>query len=416
MRIVAAWICVTVALSVLSGSTEPTSHRTIDSNPRLSSALESARIGAALPAMSVAVFRGGSLVYARGFGRADLASGTPATADTTYRAASVGSLLVAVTALVLAEDGVVDLDADVNPWLDLGFRVEHPDHPQHPISLRALLSHHSSMLDLLEPGQTYLLAPPGGSGSLRTPALAPAGLRALLSRRLSPSGDLHAPQGTWSARVAPGEAYARSDFGIALAAYVLERASSSLGHREGFEGEVRRRVLDPLSMTHTAFHAARLGARPATPYDVWGDARPDAVPFPPYSEPNAPVDGLLASATDLAKLLIALANEGRYGNHAILDPRSVAALRTFAPGHHPDDVGQGLALAARDFDGRTMLGITGHGPGRETLAYFDPRDASGFVLLANAEVRGAEGPDADATALAAMETLERSLAQASAGR
>ena len=65
------------------------------------------------PGVSVAVELGGELVFAGGFGLADIENKVPATADTVYRIGSVTKQFTAVAALLLVEDGALDLDADL---------------------------------------------------------------------------------------------------------------------------------------------------------------------------------------------------------------------------------------------------------------------------------------------------------------
>ncbi len=91
------------------------------------------RLGA--PAISLAVARGGELVYAEGFGLARLADSVPATARTLYRTASVAKPLTATAVLSLAERGEIDLDAPVH---------EHCPafgEKRWPVTARQLLAH-----------------------------------------------------------------------------------------------------------------------------------------------------------------------------------------------------------------------------------------------------------------------------------
>lgn len=86
-----------------------------------------------IPSVSVALIDGGTLDWARVFGRG-------ATADTLYQAASLSKLVTAVAALRLVEQGRLALDRDVNEQLT-GWRL--PDSPLtrgHPVTLRGLLS------------------------------------------------------------------------------------------------------------------------------------------------------------------------------------------------------------------------------------------------------------------------------------
>ncbi len=87
------------------------------------------------PGLSVAVGIGDRVVLAEGFGLADLENAVPATADTVYRLASISKPVTAVLALMLRDQGRLDLDADVATLLPEWPRKEWP------VSTRQLLGH-----------------------------------------------------------------------------------------------------------------------------------------------------------------------------------------------------------------------------------------------------------------------------------
>jgi CubicO group peptidase (beta-lactamase class C family) len=88
-----------------------------------------------VPGMSVAIGIGGQVVFAGGFGQADLENDVPANADTVYRLASISKTVTAVAALQLVEQGRLQLDGDVRTWVP-----EFPAKPW-PVTLRQLLGH-----------------------------------------------------------------------------------------------------------------------------------------------------------------------------------------------------------------------------------------------------------------------------------
>src|SRR3954470_12549205 len=66
-----------------------------------------------VPGLSVAVTDAGQLLYAEGFGSADLASGRPATERTAYLWFSMSKIATATVAMRLADEGVLDLDRPI---------------------------------------------------------------------------------------------------------------------------------------------------------------------------------------------------------------------------------------------------------------------------------------------------------------
>src|SRR5262245_26332203 len=77
---------------------------------RFEARLDSLRIAAKIPGLSVAVLADTTVLLARGYGFADVENEIPATAETPYHIASVTKTISAVTALRLAERGAIDLD------------------------------------------------------------------------------------------------------------------------------------------------------------------------------------------------------------------------------------------------------------------------------------------------------------------
>jgi CubicO group peptidase (beta-lactamase class C family) len=93
------------------------------------------------PGCAVGVMRSGELVYKAAYGMASLELGVPLTADSIFRIASVSKQFTAAAVLLLAEDGVIDLDEDVRKYLpglvDYGSKVP----------VRAMLGHVSGIPD-----------------------------------------------------------------------------------------------------------------------------------------------------------------------------------------------------------------------------------------------------------------------------
>jgi len=104
----------------------------------------------ALASLSVIAIKQGKVVYENQFGRRyihpdDTAQDVPANDQTLYRMASVSKMVAAVGAMILVEQGKLDLDADISRYL--GFQVRNPHFPTAPITTRMLLSHTSSLRD-----------------------------------------------------------------------------------------------------------------------------------------------------------------------------------------------------------------------------------------------------------------------------
>jgi CubicO group peptidase (beta-lactamase class C family) len=98
-------------------------------------AIEAEMQRAGIPGLSAAIGVAGEITFSRGFGKADLENDVDATAQTVYRLASISKPITAVLAMQLAQQGKLDLDADVHTLV-----AAWPAKPW-PVTTRQLLSH-----------------------------------------------------------------------------------------------------------------------------------------------------------------------------------------------------------------------------------------------------------------------------------
>ncbi|GIG40797.1 serine hydrolase domain-containing protein [Cellulomonas phragmiteti] len=229
----------------------------------LPAALEEGRIAGA----TVAVVDDGEVVTARGFGLADVAAGTPVDPDATlFRVGSVSKVVTATAVMQLVEDGRVDLDTDVEQYTGLGLDLDHP------VTLRHLLTHTPGFEERL----AGLIGAPGSTADLRASLVTDPPAQPF----------------------APGTVPGYSNYGNALAGYVVEAVSG-----QPFEEYVDERVLAPLGMTSSSFAQPlpdHLAARVAQGYPTSDDA---PIPFEVVGQP--PAGALSATATDMARFMLA---------------------------------------------------------------------------------------------------------------
>ena len=97
-----------------------------------------------IPGAAVSVVKDGRLFFAKGYGYADLENGIPVDPEqTVFRIGSVGKLFTWTAVMQLAEQGKLDLDADINAYLD--FRI--PDTYPQPVTLKHLMTHTAGFED-----------------------------------------------------------------------------------------------------------------------------------------------------------------------------------------------------------------------------------------------------------------------------
>jgi CubicO group peptidase (beta-lactamase class C family) len=231
----------------------------------------------------VVVVKDGQVLFKKGYGCADVARRRPVDPDTTlFRPGSISKLFTFTAVMQLVEAGRINLDADINQYLD--FRIP-PYHGQ-GITMRNLMTH-----------------TPGFEDSLRDlyadPSKAPPTLEVFVKQQI--------PERIYS----PGTVTAYSNYGVTLAGYIVQRVSG-----EDFDDYMDRHILQPLGMHNSTFrqplppvlkpqmsNGYRLASSPARPFEIIG---------------VAPAGSLAASGSDMAKFMIAHLQNGELDGQRIL--------------------------------------------------------------------------------------------------
>lgn len=314
-----------------------------------------------IPGAAVAVVHDGEVVTARGYGWADTGteSGTPVPVDpddTLFRPGSVSKLVTATAVLQLVEAGDVDLDTDVAEYVD----VDVPRSFDEPVTLRHLLTHTAGF----EERVGGLIGAEGTAVDLRD-ALA-----------------TEPPEQVYR----PGTVPAYSNYGNALAGYVVERVSG-----QPFEDYVAEHVLEPAGMTSSTFAQpvpAALQDRLALGY---GTSDGPAAGFEVVGTP--PAGALSAPATDMARFMLAQLGEPTTGE-PLLDDDTLALLHSPALG--PDALGtladgprMTLGFFQEDRNGHTIVGHGGDTNSFHAHLQLYPDDRTGVYVSVNGSGRGA---------------------------
>ena len=366
-----------------------------------------------LASLSVLAIRAGQPVYEGAFGRRTVGPDRPAAPDTLYRIASVSKLHTTLGLMRLVEDGKLDLDADVSGYL--GFPLRNPHYPKHPISLRLILSHTSSLRD------------DGGYSWPNTTALK----------------DVLAPGATamWSAKEAPGEYFTYCNLGWGIIGTVMERVTG-----ERFNALMQRLLFKPLGI-EAGYHPSELSPaalsnlatlyrKRSTDTEIWNAAGPwiaqvdDYSAKPPASlagyvpgvnaTPYSPTGGLRISARGLGVVMRMLMQGGMHGNTRILKrgtlERMFARQWTFDPArnngatldgfyqawglgnqHFPDRPGMRLV------EGFDAAGHLGDAYGLRSVFAFDRATGNGMIALVGGSSADPETQKGSYSALARFE-------------
>lgn len=272
---------------------------------------------------SVAVVADGQLLFAKGYGFADVKSRRPVIADQTlFRAGSVSKLFTWTAVMQLVEQGKLDLDRNIDDYLD--FKI--PQRYGRPITLRDVMTHSTGFEDTVT---DLFVAKPN--------QLFP--LRQYLVRHMPPL--IHPP----------GQVVAYSNYAATLAGYIVERISG-----EPYDEYIERHILGPLGMRQSTFRQPlppNLQPLMASGYHQASDA--STVPFELVEA--APAGALTTDVTDLAKFALAQLDGGTYEGAQILSVATLGEMHT--PQGRPLAGMNGMDLGFYD-ENRNGLRIIGH--------------------------------------------------------
>ncbi|HUU36439.1 MAG TPA: serine hydrolase domain-containing protein [Vicinamibacterales bacterium] len=304
---------------------------------------DDARVGLDVPGLSAAIASGESIVWAEGFGSADLEQNVAVRPETVFRIASISKPITATAVMQLVERGLVSIEDPIQRYVP-GF----PRKPQGEIRLRHLLSHTS--------GIRHYRGDEFGLNDYY-----PTVDRALAVFQNDPL------------EFAPGERYSYSTYGYNLLAGVVEAASGRT-----FDDYLRANIFEPAGMTSTFLerpqeivqYRARQYVRGSSPM-IWLNA-----PYVDLSVKWAG-GGMISTASDLLRFDLAL-NAGRLLRHDTQD-------RMYTPTrlNSGATTAYGLGWMVSQDGGRIKVAHSGGAMGGTTYLLRDPKARVASVVLAN---------------------------------
>ena len=322
-----------------------------------------------VPGLSVAVTDADRLLWAGGFGCADLATRRPATADTRYLWFSMSKIATATAAMRLADEGRLDLHAPVRTLVP-GFTARRGEQPR----VRQLLDHTAGAPN---PVPVRWVLPADATD---------ADVAAFARRILARHGRPQRP---------PGPPARYSNLGYLVLAEAVARAAG-----EPFVDHVRRQVLTPAGMTGTGYtrradgeHATgyvRLpraltpALRAVLPRGIVGARCGRQVALRPFRVAGAGYGGLIGSVTDAARLLRLHLADGTIDGNRVLTAATARAMRTIGTPGRPFDLGLGWFRRPEDRDARpAFVEHWGTGGGFWNAMRLYPGLGLGVVVMAN---------------------------------
>jgi CubicO group peptidase (beta-lactamase class C family) len=281
-----------------------------------------------IPAVTVSVVKDGQVIFAKGYGYADLAQGTPVDPDTSlFRIGSTSKLFTWLAVMQLYEQGKVDLDADVNSYLEFTIPATY----EKAITLRHILSHTAGFE---EGGLGYLIKHYPNMG----PELAEA-MAKYVPQRVNP----------------PGEVSSYSNYATALAGLIVQNVSGV-----PFNDYIEQNIFAPLGMSHTTFaeplpehlsehmvtgYSRKLGVFSELPFEVINSF--------------GPAGAVSSSATDMAKFMLANLNNGELDGQRILSAETTELMHSLLFSGDARIRGMAYGYYEKDYNGHRVVGHGG---------------------------------------------------------
>lgn len=266
----------------------------------------------------VLVAKNGKVVFHEPYGVRDLESKRPIERDTIFRIYSMSKAITCAAALILHDEGKLDLEAPVSKYLpefkDLKFRDGDKERPAEREMTVELLFLHTS-------GITY--GNPGGSETEKmyefTDVMDRDSDLALMTKKMGQVPLAFEPGTKW-----------QYGAGIDVIGRLIEVISE-----QPLDEFLEERLFDPLGMTDTAFYVPKgKEGRFATNYYSDGKGRmivrDDAAKSGYLRKPGllSGGGGLVGTASDYMRFLLMIANDGKVGDKQILKKETVDMMRT----------------------------------------------------------------------------------------
>ena len=343
-----AWVAIVVTIAASLTAAAPA--RAADDTPARIDRLFTTWAKLDAPGCSAGVSRGGQIVFARGYGGANLETATPVGPASIFHVASVSKPFTALSVLLLVEDGKIALDDDVRRFLPEWSLRER-------VTIRHLLTHTAGLRDaflLIE-----MAAPHDGSVSTSDQFVA------LLARQRG-------------LKFAPGSRFAYDNGGYLLLAEIVQRVSG-----QSLRAFAEQRIFRPLGMTRTHFHddVGEIVPGFATGYSR-GTGGFRLARAPGGVVGNA---GLFTTAEDLLRWT------NNFASPRVAKPETLAAMQTPGTLTGGGAAPYGFGLWIERQQGRRTVSHGGEDPGASAYLVRYPDDDLAVAVLCNQDGFDAAG-------------------------
>lgn len=301
----------------------------------------------------ITVVKDGKPFFAQGYGYSDVEKRIPVSPDATlFRPGSISKLFNWTSIMQQVELGKLDLDRDVNDYLDFKIPATYPK----PITLRDIMTHTPGFEETVQ----ELFVPE--------------------AKDLTPLDQYvkeHLPVRIYPPFTTP----AYSNYATTLAGYILQRVSG-----ESFDDYIDRHIFQPLEMSHSTTRQPlpeALKSMMSNGYDV---ASGPAKPFE-FVEAT-PAGSSSVTGADMQHFMIAHLQDGRYGSTQILRPETAQMMHTRQFSNLPDINGMALGFYEETRNGHRIIGHAGDTGYFHSDLHLIPDARLGFFISYNSAGKG----------------------------
>ncbi|MAQ44022.1 MAG: hypothetical protein CMG25_06015 [Candidatus Marinimicrobia bacterium] len=361
-----------------------------------------------IPGLSITIVKDDNIVWEEQFGYANIVNDILVDENTVFILSSISKTVTATALMQLFEDGLFDLDDDIDNYLS--FNINHPDYPLVPITFRMLLSHTSGIKDNWSVMPYY-----DGDSQIE--------LSYYLNQYFTPGGQFYNSNSNFT-NSSPGNGYSYSNIGAALIGLLVEEISN-----QSFNQYCNENIFEPLEMDNAFWFLSEIENlnQVASPYQLTGgngdtcfeigcgiynennpcfcdfacvdyeDCCPDyeevcgedgtgadyanLTEHNNYGYADYPSGQLRTTSNNLAKFMSAYINDGVYNGVRILNPETIELIKTI---HYPNiNSTQGLIWYYKNENDRILFGHNGGDIGSSTEMFISFSDNLGVVLLTN---------------------------------
>lgn len=301
----------------------------------------------------VSVVKDGKVLFAKGYGYADVAKRTPVSADSTlFRPGSISKLFTWTAVMQQVEQGKLDLDRDVNDYLD--FKIP-PTYPK-PITLRNIMTHTAGFEETV---QELFVAD---------------------AKDLKPF-DIYLKEHLPARIFPPGTTPAYSNYATTMAGYILQRVSG-----QDYYDYIDEHILKPLGMAHCTFRQplpVNLQPMMSNGYEV---ASQPAKTFE-FVE-AAPAGSSSVTAMDMTRFMLAHLQDGQFEGAQILKPETARMMHSRQFQNVPDMNAMALGFYEETRNGHRIIGHGGDTDYFHSDLHLVPDAQVGFFVSYNSAGKG----------------------------